>query len=165
MSIYFNADEIFEMAEEIERNGAAFYYRAADGINEPGLRQLLLNLAEMEIKHEEAFAAMRAELSAEEQEPTVFDPEGLASLYIRDYASGQVFDVKIDPIELLEGKAAKEDILRMAIGLEKESIIFYLGMQEVVPKSLGKNKIDAIIKEEIRHITVLGKELGSSKNS
>ncbi len=27
----FNADEIFEIAEQIERNGAAFYRRAAEG--------------------------------------------------------------------------------------------------------------------------------------
>lgn len=31
MSFNFNADEIFEMAEEIERNGAKFYRKAAEG--------------------------------------------------------------------------------------------------------------------------------------
>ena len=30
MPITFNADEIFEMAEEMERNGAWFYRRAAE---------------------------------------------------------------------------------------------------------------------------------------
>ena len=30
MSIVFNADEILEMAEQIERNGAKFYRRASE---------------------------------------------------------------------------------------------------------------------------------------
>ena len=31
MSVDFNADEIFEMAEQIERNGVKFYNKAAKG--------------------------------------------------------------------------------------------------------------------------------------
>ena len=46
-------------------------------------------------------------------------------------------------------------ILRVAIGLEKDSIIFYLGMKELVPENLGKNRIDKIIKEEMGHIRLL----------
>jgi hypothetical protein len=38
-------------------------------------------------------------------------------------------------------------IFRAAIGFEKESIIFFLGMKELVPENLEKNRIDKIIKE------------------
>jgi len=45
MSITFNADEIFEIAEEIERNGAKFYRDAAQNAKNASIKELLLDLA------------------------------------------------------------------------------------------------------------------------
>lgn len=163
MSIPFSADEIFEMAEQIERNGAKFYRRAAQGVTDSRARQLLRDLAAMEAEHEKVFAAMRADLSKREREPTVPDPYGEAVLYLRGMADGQLFDVKADPAESLTGRETMEDILTTAIRLEKDSIVFYLGMKEIVPERLGRHRIDAIIKEEMGHIAVLGKEMASLK--
>ena len=50
MAIPFNADEVFEMAEQIERNGGMFYRAAADKF--PAVRELLLKLAKWEDDHE-----------------------------------------------------------------------------------------------------------------
>lgn len=47
----------------------------------------------------------------------------------------------------------------MAIGLEKDSIVFYLGMKEAVPQRSGRDKIEGIIKEEMRHMATLSREL------
>jgi rubrerythrin len=164
MSMPFNADEIFEMAEQIERNGARFYRRAAEGTAEQQNRQLLLDLAAMEDEHEKAFASMRANLPDTERGATVFDPEGQAALYLRAMADGYVFDVKTDPTELFTEKQTMEDILQKAIGMEKDSIVFYLGIKELVPERLGKDKIDAIIKEEMNHITSLSKQLATLRH-
>jgi rubrerythrin len=71
--------------------------------------------------------------------------------------------VRADPTEWLTGKETKEDILKAAIGYEKDSIVFYLGIKEVVPPELGKDRIDAILKEEMSHVAVLSDELASSK--
>lgn len=166
MSIYFNADEIFEMAEQIERNGAKFYRRAAEGVEASQGQQLLLDLAVMEDEHEKTFAAMRADMLKQGQAATVdptFDPDGQAGLYLRAMADGHVFDMKVDPSERLTGKETMEDVLQTAIGLEKDSIIFYLGMKEMVPKRLGQDRIDSIIKEEMVHVSTLSKELGALK--
>ncbi len=73
MAMPFNADEVFEMAEQIERNGGKFYRAAAEKF--PAVRELLLKLAEMEDNHERTFANMRAELSTKETAQTVFDPD------------------------------------------------------------------------------------------
>ena len=56
MSIFFNPDEILEMAEQIERNGARFYRQAAQGAQDAGVRELLQKLATMEDGHEKLFA-------------------------------------------------------------------------------------------------------------
>ena len=42
-------------------------------------------------------------------------------------------------------------VIETAIGLEKESILFYLGLKDIVPPKLGRVKIDEIIEEEKRH--------------
>jgi len=163
MTIPPTADEIFEMAEQIERNGSRFYRRAAQGFTDSRARQLMLDLAAMEDEHEKVFAGMRAELLQQEREPRAPDPYGEAILYVRGMADGVVFDVRTDPSERLTGKETMEDILRTAIELEKDSIVFYLGMKEIVPERLSKQRIDDIIKEEMGHIGVLSKELTSLK--
>ena len=52
------------------------------------------------------------------------------------------------------------DILLAAIGLEKDSIVFYLMMKPFVPESLGGSKVETILNEEATHVAILNKELG-----
>jgi rubrerythrin len=153
MGIDFNADEVFEIAEQIERNGAKFYRTAAEKIKDNSKKQLLVNLAKMEDEHEQTFKALRKKLSADEKIQTTFDPQGESELYLRALADTRIFYEKnVIPTSL-------EDILKFAITTEKDSIVFYLGLKEVVPVHLGKQKLDDIIKEEMGHISLLSKEL------
>ena len=165
MTIVFNADEIFEMAEQIERNGARFYRQAADGQLEPVQREMLLELAAMEDAHEKVFADMRADLLGPESETTTFDPQGEAASYLRAMVDGHVFDTKTDPTGFLESHRSIGDILRKAIDLEKDSIVFYLGMKDMVPERLGKDKIESIIREEMSHVVLLNRELKAHPDS
>jgi len=157
MGMPFNADEVFEMAEQIERNGSKFYRKAAGKF--PALRKLLLDLAVMEDKHEKIFAAMRTELSGEEAESPVFDPDGEAQMYLRVMADGQVFNLKADPAEKLADVETAEDLLKMAMGVERDSIAFYVGLRESVSRKAGRDKVEGIIREEMKHIAVLNERL------
>ena len=157
MSIFYNADEIFEMAEQIERNGAKFYRRVAEKAATSQSREFLLHLAAMEDEHEGVFAAIRADMLKEGQAATVnpvFDPEGQAAMYLKAMADGHVFDTKMAPSQRLTGKETMAEILQIAIGLEKDSIVFYLGIKEMVGE-LGKEKVDQVIHAELDHITLL----------
>ncbi len=157
MSFTYNADEIFEMALQIERNGVQFYCRAAEKTDDPDHRVLLADLADMERCHEAVFAEMKEEFSKKEKEPAAFDPAGEAVLYLQALANMRVFfEKKIDPTSM-------EEILKSAIDAEKDSIIFYLGMRDLVPEKNGKDRIEAIIGEEKKHIQLLSKELVSLK--
>ena len=162
MSITFNAFEIFEMAEQIERNGVKFYRKAAQGISDSQVHQMLLELADMEAEHEKTFTAMREQLSEEARELRAFDPENEMALYLQAMAGGHVFDLKKDPGEQLCGTETEEDILRLAINAEKDSIIFYLGLKDFVPVRAGKDKVEAIIKEEMGHIALLNRRFPAS---
>jgi rubrerythrin len=161
MPMPFNADEVFEMAEQIERNGARFYRAAADKF--PEVNQLLLELAAMEDKHEKTFAAMRAELSGTEAEPLVFDPDGQAQLYLQAMADEHIFNIKSDPVNQLGNLETPDEVLKTAMGLERDSIAFYAGLKESVSRRAGKDKIDAIIKEEINHIAILSQKMEALK--
>jgi len=153
MSLDFNADEVFEIAEQIERNGAEFYRTAAENIDEPENKKFLLDLAIMEDEHEQTFKQMRSELTKNEKIITTFDPEGESEAYLKSLADTRVFYEKdIDTTSLKE-------IFKSGISAEKDSIVFYLGMKEVVPPHLGKDKLDGIIKEEMSHIKLLSKRL------
>jgi rubrerythrin len=161
MGIRFNADEIYEMAEQIERNGAAFYRRSAECVSDPEFQKMFHELALMEDEHEKTFAAMRSDLTDQERQATVFDPDGEAPFYLRAIADGKVFTMKQDLCSRLTGKESVEEIVRMAIDFEKDSIVFYLDMKDVVPEKLGSERIDAIIAEERKHILILGRKLAS----
>ena len=153
----FNAEDIFEMAEQMERNGATFYQTAAAAIDDVPSRDFLLKLAQMEVEHEKTFSEMRATLSASEKAATVFDPDGESVLYLRALADTRVFfEKEIDTSSI-------ETILKDAITAEKDSIVFYLGMREAVPEKLGRGRLNDIIKEEMDHIRLLSKALMTHK--
>ena len=153
MGIDFNADEVFEVAEQIERNGAKFYRTASENVNEPDQKKFLIRLAEMEDEHERTFKKLRSELTSDDKVVATFDPEGDAEHYLRSLADTRVFYEKdVDTSSLKE-------IFKSAIAAEKDSIVFYLGMKEVVPTHLGKEKLDGIIKEEMSHISLISNEL------
>jgi len=157
MGIDFNADEVFEIAEQIERNGANFYRSVAKNIVNEEKRKLFINLAEMEDEHEQTFKTLRSQLSEDDKIVTTFDPNGDTENYLRALADTRVFYGK----EL--NTTSLEEILKSAITAEKDSIVFYIGMKEVVPVHIGKQKLDDIIKEEMSHIRLLSSELLSLK--
>lgn len=165
MAYDFNVDEIFEMAGQIERNGAKFYRNIAEVSPKGDVQNLFLQFAEMEEGHEKVFLSMRQELSEKDKESRVFDPEGESAQYLRSLAELRVFDENAEEsFDFSEDLAEEEKMkraYRAAIDLEKESIVFYQGMKEFVPEGLGKNRINNIIKEEMKHIRILSNKLVS----
>lgn len=153
MSFEFSADEIFEMAEQMEQNGQQFYNAAAAAVQGEAHKKLLLELAGMEVDHEKTFRAMRSELTQRERETNVFDPQGEAALYLKALVDTRVFFQKEMDV------SSMEKILKAAIEAEKDSIVFYLGMKNAVPQELGQARLEEIIKEEMRHVRLLSREL------
>ena len=154
MPIKFNADEIFEIAERIEIDGAKFYRDAEANSSNEKVKKMLLGLAEMEDQHKMIFALMRQDLMAEEKKTTTFDPENRLKDYLHAMADGYVFGTKTQPIAKVN-KSNLEEVLVTAMGLEKDSIIFYQGIKEMISSELGKTRIDQIIREEMGHIVTL----------
>jgi len=82
MVIGFNADEVFEMAIQIEENGATFYRKAAELQSDAENREFLEKLAAMQDSHKATFIEIRKMLTDKEKSGKVFDPQDELSLYL-----------------------------------------------------------------------------------
>jgi rubrerythrin len=161
MGVAFNADEIFEMAEEIERNGAAFYREVADKTKSEEMKNMFLGMAAMEDTHLQTFKEMRQELGEQEKGETVFDPYNEAALYLQTLADSKGFEGMKNPSQKLSGNESIQELLNAAIDAEKNSVLFYVGLKDMVTAKAGKDKVEAIIKEEVRHVADLRKQLSA----
>ncbi len=161
MAITFNANEIFEMAEEIERNGAEFYRQAAEKAADKETKQMLLDMAVMEDGHLKTFEEMRNQLSGQEKGWTIFDPDNQSVLYLQEMADARGYEGKITPTKELTGEEKPKEIIEIALNSENESVVFYLSLKALVPVKAGRDKVEVIIMEELSHITTLLKKLKS----
>lgn len=158
MTIHFNADEILALAEQIERNGAAFYTRAAEIAADEGTKNKLRELASWEGSHEELFSKLRASLPEHQKQPTAPDPEDDTLLYLSAMAARHVFNQSREVKDLFTGRESAVELLDMAIGFERDSIVFFQGLEAFITESLGKDKVHALIKEEMGHVAYLERE-------
>lgn len=163
MAIVFNADEIFEMAIRIENNGAAFYRKAAGLQSDTKNQKFLESLAHMEDQHRKIFTEMRTTLTEKDKDPKVFDPYDEVSQYLAAMADTMGGEGSPSVADSLTGDETLEEILRIAVGLEKDSILFYLGIKDLIPAQSGQDRIDEIIKEERRHVVQLSNLLEKLK--
>jgi rubrerythrin len=158
MTVALNAVEVFEIAEQIERNGVKFYRKAAELFNESEICTLLIELADWETRHEQIFRDMGKQLIQLNKKTRTlelgkkeFDPKLMACL--------TVFGTVSDPPHKLKSIEKIADVLKTAIEKEKDSITFYEGLKDFVSASDDKNKVDDIIKEEMHHIQILSQAL------
>ena len=159
MSITFNADEIFEIAEQIERNGAKFYREAAEKADDSDVKKMLKELAAMEEGHEKTFIQMRKELTAEEKESNVFDPDNEVAQYLQTMADFHGTEGKVSATEKFTGNESMAEILKVALQAEKNSIAFYVGIKDLLPNKEGKDRVQGIIIEEMAHVSTIGGKL------
>jgi rubrerythrin len=162
MTVAFNADEILAIAEKIETNGAAFYRKAAEKID-ADTAKLLRELSTWEDKHQRIFHEIRTHLTAQEARPLLRDPDDEEGQYLQVLADKRVFDVDSDPLASLGAKPTAADVLRTALRLERDSVVFYVGLKELVPPSSGRDKVELVLQEEMKHISILSKRLAEIK--
>jgi len=156
VNVTLNVLEVYEIAGQIEQNGARFYKRASEIFDEPVVRRIFLRMADWELKHEKIFAGMKKQYS--ELNPDAKDFKSEQTLPEAKVMAGlAVFGIRPNPSDELSGKERVSDVLKRAIEKEKDSIVFYSGLKDFTPAEPAKSKIDEIITEELRHIRILSK--------
>jgi rubrerythrin len=159
MMFNFNAAEVFDIAIKIEENGKKFYDRGREIIKDPNVQELFQELAQEEIKHKEKFKTLKSELPVSAASGGVFDPNHELDMYIKMMADQHVF-ISDDSLEaqLARIKDAR-DALRLAMEFEKDSVIFFLSLQDATEGTKGKEFIGSLVKEEQEHLRRLALEL------
>ena len=152
MGFKFSAEEVFRIGEQIEVNGEKFYRAASASVADVKLKGALADLARQESAHQARFKQLREQLGKEGAGRTVFDPDEQTRAYLEATASTHIFTGGLDPEQHFKTSRSAREILGLALQFEKDSIIFYLGMQDFVSEALRRDTVDWLVNEEMKHV-------------
>jgi rubrerythrin len=155
----FNADEVFQVAIEIEENGKIFYDKALEMVDDPQVRNVFKDLALQETEHKRKFQELKQSLPSDASSGTVQDPDHQLADYIKMMADQHVFRTSAGLDQRLQSVTNTMDALRLAIEFEKDSVIFFLSMKDATDESQGRELISLLVKEEQEHLRRLTLEL------
>ncbi len=152
MLFCFNATEVFRIALEIKDRCMAFYEKAQDVIQDSDVKQLFANLVREEMEHKGKIENLMARVPAGGWAPAVSDPEKELDRYIKMMADQHMFSSAQDlDVQLAQVKSAR-DALKLALRFEKDSVIFFLGMQEATCEGKDRDLLALLIREEQDHV-------------
>jgi len=141
----FSIMEVIEQAVQTEVLGYDFYTTMAEKhTKNEGLRNLFQTLAQKELLHKTHFEELK-EITGDE-EPEDWDE---ASHYFRAIVESEFFLGKGKSLPSLDHIKDDNDAVRFAIGFEKETLLYFVGLRDVVK---NKEILDEIISEEKSHI-------------
>jgi rubrerythrin len=146
----FSAGELYAIAVGIEKNGVAYYSALSESVDNPQLKKTYLDLAEMERGHIRVFEDLRAALV--HSGPVVTpDVEEEYDAYLKALIGSAVFSDDKVARELALRVSGTAEALQLAIGAEKDSILFYTEMKGLVP-AREREAVERIIREEKTHL-------------
>jgi len=154
VSEHLNAIEVFEVARQIERDGASFYRRAAERFRDSQIADLLDQLAAWELEHERIFSDMKR---AAEQGGLAVTPAESAEY--KAIAALNVFNRELGPAQSLAADVQAADVLNLALKKERDSIHYYQALTRFVVDGRAREQISRIIAEEQRHVEIIAGEL------
>jgi rubrerythrin len=153
--IYFSGKEILEMALRIELNGEIFYREASKKTEDETLKELFIYLQNQEKKHYQDFKNLSYLIEKESVEGLHRLSEAdEISFYLNTFADSKVFTDAHVGASLGRDVQDDSEAIDIAIGLERDSIIFYSGMLGII-KEEDKGLIENIIAQEKDHERLL----------
>ena len=153
MSISFSGSELIDIAIDIERRGIAFYDVMTRSTDNPGARDAFQHLVDMEREHIQIFQDMLAEANKYQPSET---STGEYADYLQALVDNAVFTDDMVTSEMATQADSDIKALELGIGAEKDSILFYYEMRDVMPQQ-AHSVINKIIAEEKSHLRQLSK--------
>jgi len=148
----FTAGELYDVAVGIERNGVAYYECLAQLATDQCLKDTYNDLANMERHHVEVFQALRADAGLETLEPQADEAE--YGRYLKALIDSSLFTNDSVAREMAKRASSPAEALQLALGAEKDSILFYTEMRDLVPQR-ERDAVTRIISEERAHVREL----------
>jgi rubrerythrin len=146
----YSISEVIEQAVQSERLGYQFYKTMAERFkHDNGLKKLFETLGAKELVHEKMFSELKDITGTVE-------PEGWeeASQYLRAIVESEFFLGKHKSLPDLKNVHTVDAAVDFAMGFEKETLLYFHTIREVVKE---KDVVDEIINEEKSHIMWLSR--------
>lgn len=148
----YSMTEVIEMAVQTEKLGYAFYTRMAGKFKkQEKMAEFFSNMAEKEVWHEKVFTGLLGEID-ESVAPENWEE---AQSYFRAVVQSEFFlGTGMSLPAMIDSIKTVSDAVDFAIGFEKETVLYFIGIKDMV----GDNPtLDKIIEEEKSHVSWLGK--------
>jgi len=150
MSISFSGSELINIAIGIEGRGVAFYDIMANSTANAAAREVFHYLADMEQRHAQIFQDMLSEADKYQFSETA----GEYAVYLQTLVDSAVFSDELVASETPTWAESDIAALELAIGAEKDSILFYYEMRDIMPQR-AQPTVNRIISEEKSHLRQL----------
>jgi rubrerythrin len=158
----FEATDIIEMSLELEKSGEGFYRSVASKTSTEAVSALFNSLADAELEHYATFEALSKTIWA--TPPMLAEEWTQYMLYLQSTIQSVFFQGADKALALAEQVTDEKEALRMAMGFEKETLLFFYDLRDMVSDS-DRAVMSRIIQEEKTHLKELGEALRSLKEN
>lgn len=152
----FNPHELVTVAIKIERNGQQYYETMAARTKNQAVREIFQMMAEQEAQHILDFTRIQKSLSASDYDvPDVYRSDEMEA-YLESLGDGRIF-VNQRGAEEVVGEIEDEiAAIRHAISFEKDSLIFFREIQDLMPPELpDRDAVGELCRQEKIHLARL----------
>ncbi len=144
----YSINEVIEQAVQTEKLGYEFYVSMANKFDkDEKFRKFFETLAVKEQEHEKTFTGLKERIGDQNLEGWEE-----ASQYLRAIVESEFFLGKNKSLPSLDHLETIADVVRFAIGFEKETLLYFLSLKDVIKE---KEIVNKIINEEKEHIVWL----------
>ncbi|MBI5885137.1 MAG: ferritin family protein [Deltaproteobacteria bacterium] len=160
--VYFTGKEVLDMAVKIEENGLRYYTDAAAAAKAAPLKELFGYLADQEKDHIKVFSGLRKLIADTGSESSQADYGEEAALYLNALADSEVFTNANEGARLAKTVKGEREAVEMAIGMEKDSLLFYYEIQKMI-RPQDASVLEHLIgqeKDHVRRLTAYLKTMG-----
>ena len=152
----FTAAEAIEMAMEIEKNGEVYYNAVAEKSTDPEAKALFEDLAIQEQAHYRVFERMLGGVKPAPELPAAEYDQYEA--YLQVALNNALFEGPDKALSMAQQATTKEEALVAALNFEKDTLLFFYDLREMVSEA-DQKAVSGIIGEERKHARRLAKML------
>jgi rubrerythrin len=142
----FEIAEIIDLALQIEKNGEKIYRNALKRVTNPAVHTLLQRLADEELDHVEWFSSLKQKIKSTTDDPELMEMGKTILDSVLGDQSFSLKDVDFSKIDRID------DLMKMAMEFERDTILFYEMIRQLIDNTEELDHLDKIIAEENQHV-------------
>jgi rubrerythrin len=146
---FIKTADITELAMELEKSGETFYRAVAEKAESGEVCALFTDLANQEVIHYKVFQKLAQSIR---EQPFMTDEEwDRYQRYLEATVDSAFFEGPDKALSAAGDVAGGQEAIGMAIRFEKETMLFFYDLLDMVPTT-GRDVIEKVIAEEKKHV-------------